>query len=410
MRYMHLFALGAIALFMSGCASGVPSTTSTPSGRCGADLDSSRIADYAESAVVYVRTNRASGTGWIVDDPRLTDAAYIVTNHHVIAESTGVVVSLKTRGGQTLATPAEPVKYDAERDLALLAVPRLSDLHPGLVIDRRVPSIGSEIAVLGFPGGYQGDLTLEPGSITTRGLHVVGGGEYLPTNANINPGNSGGPVVDACGNAVGTVVATGIGTERKGLAIPSRDVSQLIDSYVNPPAPEQTIRNVADAFYSAIRRGNVAEGCWNTFSSEFLVENYIPILKQIAQKLNQRIVNFGQEQGLSQQTPALEAAAAALSETELMVWALWYMYEGGVIPAEQAVVPILAFSLNDALRLGNRTLLDYEIHDVRVFNDGTGEAYVTGNWQDARRTYRDRIRLGFRYHWGAWGIDDMEWR
>jgi serine protease Do len=51
----------------------------------------------------------------------------------------------------------------------------------------------------------------------------------IQTDAAINPGNSGGPLVDLAGKVVGVNVATVIGSQSIGFAIPSKTFKQIIE-------------------------------------------------------------------------------------------------------------------------------------------------------------------------------------
>jgi hypothetical protein len=76
-------------------------------------------------------------------------------------------------------------------------------------------------------------MTFEDGSVTNARTQIDGQ-TFIRTNANINPGNSGGPVVDACGQVVGVVVATHKQTQRTGLIIPVEQLRTLVASHEAP--------------------------------------------------------------------------------------------------------------------------------------------------------------------------------
>ena len=54
--------------------------------------------------------------------------------------------------------------------------------------------------------------------------------EIIQTDAAINPGNSGGPLLDIHGEVIGVNVATAIGSDNIGFAIPAAVVANIVES------------------------------------------------------------------------------------------------------------------------------------------------------------------------------------
>jgi serine protease Do len=140
----------------------------------------------------------ASGTGFVVARDR------VLTNRHVIDGCNRVLV--RTADGRTLAaTP--PARVDAERDLALLAVPG----DPGPVLTfRRDPAVrrGEAVVTYGFP--LAGLLSSGP-TLTTGEVSALAGladnQVQFQISAPVQPGNSGGPLFDRQGHLVGVIVS-----------------------------------------------------------------------------------------------------------------------------------------------------------------------------------------------------------
>jgi S1-C subfamily serine protease len=139
----------------------------------------------------------ASGTGFMVGDGRL------LTNHHVVAGCN----RLAARNASGSRAAAQVMATDAERDLALLAVP--PTLGPPLVFRDSPPTRrGDTVVTYGFP--LSGVLSSGP-TLTTGDISALAGLRDNPLHfqisAPVQPGNSGGPLLDAQGHVVGVIVS-----------------------------------------------------------------------------------------------------------------------------------------------------------------------------------------------------------
>jgi len=148
------------------------------------------------------------GSGFVVGN------GLVVTNAHVVAgEPTTHVV--RDDGARLSATV---VAYDPERDLALLAVPRLG--RPALTL--ATPAAGQRGGVFGHPGGAP--LRVAPflvqRRITATSKDIYGDNQVsrqvLELAAALAPGDSGSAVVDSQGLVVG--VAFAVSTDQANLA------------------------------------------------------------------------------------------------------------------------------------------------------------------------------------------------
>jgi TPR repeat protein len=139
----------------------------------------------------------ATGTGFFVSRD-----GHLLTNNHVVADCRSVRMSDADQG-----IPAKVLVADAERDLALLQVPRTS---PAAVFrGEEKLRAGESVVVVGFP--LSGLLTSEP-IVSTGIVNALAGPRddrrLLQISAPIQPGNSGGPLLDSSGHVIGVVVAT----------------------------------------------------------------------------------------------------------------------------------------------------------------------------------------------------------
>ncbi|MFM7207990.1 MAG: S1C family serine protease [Planctomycetaceae bacterium] len=154
-----------------------------------------------------------AGSGVIVDP-----GGVIVTNYHVVANSTEIDVALAD--GRRF--PARLLGADAATDLAVLRI-EASDLPAASWGDSDTLEVGEMVWAIGNPFGL--DRTITYGIVSAvgrRGVVESPYQEFLQTDAAINPGSSGGPLVDVHGHVMGITTAI-VGKDYSGIgfAIPS---------------------------------------------------------------------------------------------------------------------------------------------------------------------------------------------
>jgi S1-C subfamily serine protease len=171
------------------------------------------------------------GTGFVWDT-----AGHIVTNYHVVAGSSGVLVDLQDGSSYH----SEDIVGYPDKDIAVITVDAPSDdLVPLLVGSSSDLKVGQKIFAIGNPFGY--DATLTDGIISALGRKIRGFTsareiqDVIQTNAAINPGNSGGPLLDSAGRLIG--VTTMIYSETGGniglaFAIPVDDVRRVVTQLI----------------------------------------------------------------------------------------------------------------------------------------------------------------------------------
>ena len=163
-----------------------------------------------------------AGSGFIIDPSGL-----IVTNNHVIAHASTIIVSLAD--GTRL--PARVLGADPFTDVALLKV---DPPHPLPAIawgDSRKVRVGDWIIAAGNPFGLGGSVSAGIVSAEGRSLGAGPLDRFLQLDAPINPGNSGGPAFDMAGQVVGmttAIVSPSGGSVGIGFAIPSDLVRRTV--------------------------------------------------------------------------------------------------------------------------------------------------------------------------------------
>ena len=138
-----------------------------------------------------------SGTGFIVE------GGYIITNHHVIANSESLKVYFEN---DQRAYPVTVVGADAEIDIAVLKPDKTfpKDVTPLQWRDERI-RVGAEIWALGHPGGLVYSVSKGIVSHIDRRL-ASPWQQTIQIDAAVNQGNSGGPLLDMDGYLVGVNV------------------------------------------------------------------------------------------------------------------------------------------------------------------------------------------------------------
>jgi serine protease Do len=162
-------------------------------------------------------TFQASGSGIIIRSD-----GYVITNQHVIDNTTSINVTLNNNQQYT----ATIIAQDSNIDLAII---KLANIPPNLpVVNMGTASdiaIGGVVIAAGFPLGpiLEGPPSFTQGIISAE--RIVDGQKYIQSDVQINPGSSGGALLSrTTGKLLGITTAglvpPGQDAEGIGLAIP----------------------------------------------------------------------------------------------------------------------------------------------------------------------------------------------
>ncbi|MHA7650123.1 acid resistance serine protease MarP [Mycobacterium sp. ML4] len=188
-------------------------------------LANNPVVAAAAPSVVKVRSLAPScqkvleGTGFVISPER------VMTNAHVVAGSSNV--SLQANGKNFDATV---VSYDPQVDIAILAAPGLPSAP--LVFDDTPAKTGTDVVVLGYPGG--GNFTATPARIreviklsgpdiyrspqqVTRDVYTI--------RANVEQGDSGGPLINLDGRVLGVVFGAAVDDADTGFVLTAEEVA-----------------------------------------------------------------------------------------------------------------------------------------------------------------------------------------
>ncbi len=134
------------------------------------------------------------GSGVIV-----SDKGYILTNNHVVRDST--TVQVKLADGRT--SEAKVIGSDPESDLAVLKI-NLDKLPVIPIGSSQKLRVGDVVLAIGNAFGFDNTVTQGIVSATERSGMQIGNFEnMIQTDAAINFGNSGGALIDARGRLIG---------------------------------------------------------------------------------------------------------------------------------------------------------------------------------------------------------------
>jgi S1-C subfamily serine protease len=230
-----------------------PSSTTDPTDPTGStgSVDSTDATAAESRGVALVDTvlsgGEAAGTGVV-----LTSDGEVLTNYHVVEDSTSIRVTIASTGKAYTATV---VGSDPTADIALLQLKGATGLTASRIDDDTV-RLGDDVTAVGNAGGTgtlsaaDGDVTDLSTSITTAAEDGVAGEtltRLIETDADVVAGDSGGPLVDAEGEVVGIDTAASSGGQIDGYAIPI-DTALAVVTQIRSGHETGTVRIGASGF------------------------------------------------------------------------------------------------------------------------------------------------------------------
>ena len=139
------------------------------------------------------RSTPSFGSGFI-----LTSDGYIMTNNHVVSNSSEILITLSDE----TVLEAQLIGSDSRSDLALLKVDG-KNLPTVSVATADNLKVGEWVLAIGSPFGFSHTVTAGIVSGKQRKLPDESYVPYIQTDVAINPGNSGGPLFNLSGDVVG---------------------------------------------------------------------------------------------------------------------------------------------------------------------------------------------------------------
>ncbi|MCD8107110.1 MAG: trypsin-like peptidase domain-containing protein [Oscillospiraceae bacterium] len=203
----------------------------------------------------YTTTSAASGSGFIISSD-----GYILTNYHVIEDSSKITVSLYNGESYT----ATLVGYDENNDIAVLKI-EAEGLSTVTLGDSDSLNVGDSVVAIGNP---LGELTfsLTAGVVSALNRSVTLSNdvtmELIQTDCAINSGNSGGALFNMYGEVVGITNAkyssssssSEASIDNIGFAIPINTVKEIVYSIIETGTYEKsyigvTVTDVTTSVY-----------------------------------------------------------------------------------------------------------------------------------------------------------------
>ncbi|MDP3772292.1 MAG: trypsin-like peptidase domain-containing protein [bacterium] len=154
-------------------------------------LSNADIIKKVKPATVFIETEKATGSGMIIDSD-----GYVLTNAHVVQGASSAKIKLS----DNRSFSASVVGRDEVIDLAILKIigSNFSKVELG---NSDSVAQGDNVFALGYPFGLEGDVSFKEGTISRK----IDSEDttYFETSAEIHPGNSGGPLVNKDGEVIG---------------------------------------------------------------------------------------------------------------------------------------------------------------------------------------------------------------
>ena len=225
---VFLVSGGTVSARQRSPRSSMASSTSTIPTTTIETLREKAIAQVSPAIVEVQNVGIGLGSGVIIQKD-----GYIVTNYHVVAKETKLLVVLPD--GRSIQ--AKLIGSDAVDDLAVIKITTKS-LPTVPLGDSSKLIVGQTVLAIGNPLGIANTVT--DGIVSALNRTVTEGQQTngsilhaIQTNAAINPGNSGGALINLGGQLIGIPTLTAIDPEFNapasgvGFAIPSNTVQDI---------------------------------------------------------------------------------------------------------------------------------------------------------------------------------------
>jgi S1-C subfamily serine protease len=203
-------------------------------------------------------SGKAAGTGIV-----LTSDGEILTNNHVVQDSTAISVTVVSTGKTYTATVVGTDKTD---DVAVIKLQNASGLATAKLGDSSQLNVGDPVTAVGNAGGVGGTPSAASGSITALNRSITASDQdgsnaeqltgLIEVDAGIQAGDSGGPLyATSSGTVIGMDTAAsssgsrfGTTTSGTGYAIPIAKATSIAQQIVSGKA-SSTIRIGLPAFF-----------------------------------------------------------------------------------------------------------------------------------------------------------------
>lgn len=194
--------------------------------------DKTQVIQETMPKVFTILTQEGQGSGFLYGQ-----GGYIVTNAHVVAGYTDVIV----RNSVGKESNAKVIGISDRSDVALLLSEDYVQVKP-LLTENEDSIIGTEVIALGSPQGFENSASIGYLTGINRDMELGFIYEHLyQIDAQIDQGSSGGPLIDAkTGKVIGINSLIYKENNLFGFSIPMNSVTNLVDNWIaNPMSPKQ---------------------------------------------------------------------------------------------------------------------------------------------------------------------------
>ena len=158
------------------------------------------------SGVVFIAGDNGIGSGVII-----SNGGHILTNWHVIEDNPNLnALTLGEGDYDENLRDLELIKYDPQKDLALLKLKTIPKNVSVIKISKVVQEVGERVHAIGHPRGEMWSYAMGYISAFREGYtwkdpenEQEFNGDVYQMQTPINPGNSGGPLLNEHGNLIG---------------------------------------------------------------------------------------------------------------------------------------------------------------------------------------------------------------
>ena len=208
-------------------------------------------ASYRYSTLGGIKSASSSGSGVIYSMSEERDSAFIVTNYHVVYNSSlgisgNISVFLYGMEEEAYAIPAEYIGGSMLYDIAVLKIKdseilQKSSSVPATFADSDSLNVLDTVIAVGNASGSGISATLGHLNVESEYISLYGADNstkitlrVMRTDAAVNPGNSGGGLFNADGEVVGIVNAKSAeeSVDNIGYAIPSNVAKSIVENLI----------------------------------------------------------------------------------------------------------------------------------------------------------------------------------
>lgn len=194
------------------------------------EKEKTQVIKESMPKVFTIITQDSLGSGFLY-----ADGGYIVTNAHVVAGYSDVLV--RNSAGQE--SPGTVIGISDTLDIALIQSDAYAKTEP-LPIENKTSDIGIEVIAIGSPQGFENSASIGYLTGTNREMTIDGYNfvydELYQIDAQIDQGSSGGPLFDAkTGKVIGINSIVYLNYQSFAFAIPVYTVTDYFDDWIKNP-------------------------------------------------------------------------------------------------------------------------------------------------------------------------------